>query len=406
MTKISKSISFQIYLYYNINNKRGASHTMKKINEIKLAELKEFCLTYEIDHTLSMKMNHDLKFGFLEEETLNYIWNGSQRLRDTLITKDATPTSAELKEAQELFKTRIYAYLENGVTLTETLTSLRSDINETIYHKRKVLQQLSEKNGELFTQNLLFQSLSGFQQFLNSKRFLDIMKYSDYDEWISKRNRLEYELSDRFREYIEVFGMDALKQNKELYKTYFNNLEYVEEPFFVVDNGRFAYCSELLEMICRFKHYEWSKMTDADQDLYHKIYQELVGFFKKSNRSDYFQRIVSNPSKPFTLEKSFSGRVSSFLNHVLDIELAKIERGYLQTHKEHVFEIIEISKLMNQPKLLEKAYILYHELLPEENHLYRRHHIGTSSLTGNISDSRKIKYPEREYQIFCKVCMK
>lgn len=379
---------------------------MKKINELKLEELKEFCRTYQIDHTLAMKMDHDLKFGFLEEETLNYIWHGSDSLKSALIAHDATPTTTELKEAQELFKTRIYAYLENGVTLTETLMSLREDINETIHHKRKVLQQLSEKNAELFTQNLLFQSLTGFQQFMTSKRFLDIMKYPDYDEWISKRNRLEYELSDRFKEYIEVFGMDALKQNKELYKTYFNNLEYVEEPFFVVDNGRFAYCSELLEMICRFKHYEWDKMTDENQDLYHKIYQVLVEFFKKSNRSDYFQRIISNPTTPFTLEKNFVSRVSSFLNHVFDIELAKIERGYLQTHKEHVFEIIEISKLMNQPKLLEKAYLLYHELLPEENSLYRRHHVGTTNLTGTTMSSRKIKYPEREYQIFCKVCMK
>ncbi len=379
---------------------------MKKINELKLEELREFCQTYHIDHTLAMKMDHDLKFGFLEEETLNYIWHGSDSLRSALISKDATPTTSELKEAQELFKTRIYAYLENGVTLTETLVSLRDDINETLYHKRKVLQQLSEKNGELFTQNLLFQSLTGFQQFMTSKRFLDIMKYPDYDEWISKRNRLEYELSDRFKEYIEVFGMDVLKQNKELYKTYFNNLEYVEEPFFVVDNGRFAYCSELLEMICRFKHYEWNKMTDEDQDLYHKIYQELVEFFKRSNRSDYFQRIISNPTTPFTLEKNFVGRVSSFLNHVFDIELAKVERGYLQTHKEHVFEMIEISKLMNQPKLLEKAYLLYHELRPEENNLYRRHHVGTTNFTGTTAKSRKIKYPEREYQIFCKVCMK
>lgn len=379
---------------------------MGKINELKLEELKEFCRTYRVDHTLAMKMNHDLKFGFLEEETLNYIWNGSASLRNTLIPKDATPTITELNEAQELFKARLYAYLENGVTLTETLSSLRDDINETLYHKRKVLQELSEKNAELFTQNLLFQSLSGFQQFMTSKRFLDIMKYPDYDEWISKRNRLEYELSDHFKEYIDVFGMEVLKQNKELYKTYFNNLEYVEEPFFVVDNGRFAYCSELLEMICRVKHYEWEKMSDFDQDLYHKIYQELVDFFKKSNRTDYFQRIISNPSKPFTLSKSFTGRVSSFLNHVFDIELAKIERGYLQTHKEHVFEIIEISKLMNQPKLLEKAYILYHELLPEENHLYRKRHIGSNIIEGHIRRSRKIKYPLKEYQIFCKVCMK
>lgn len=377
-----------------------------KINEIKLEELKEFCRTYGVDHTLSMKMNHDLRFGYLEEDVLDYIWSGSKRLRDTLIPRDATPTSTELREAQSLFKKRLYAYLENGVTLTETLTSLRDEINETLYHKRQVLQQLSEKNAELFTQNLLFQSLTGFQQFMNSKRFLDVMKYPDYDEWISKRNRLEYELSDRFKEYIDVFGMETLKQNKELYKTYFNNLEYVEEPFFVVDNGRFAYCSELLEMICRFKHYEWDNMTDQDQDLYHKIYQELVDFFKESNRSDYFQRIISSPSTPFILEKSFSSRISSFLNHVFDIELAKIERGYLQTHKDHVFEMIEISKLMNQPKLLEKAYILYHELLPEENNLYRRHHIGSAKIIVDIRNSRKIKYPEREYRVFCKVCTK
>lgn len=379
---------------------------MKRINEIKLTELKEFCRTYEIDHTLTMKLLHDLKSGFLEKEILDYIWNGSTSLRDALIPKGATPTQAELKEAQNLFENKLYAYFENGVTLTETLVSLREDINETIYRKRQVLQQLSEKNGELFTQNLLFQSLNGFQQFMVSKRFLDIMKYPDYDEWISKRNRLEYELSERFKEYIEVFGMDVLKQNKELYKTYYNNLEYVEEPFFVVDNGRFAYCSELLEMICRFKHYEWDKMTDSEQDLYHKIYQELVDFFKQSNRSDYFQRIISNPGVPFTLEKSFVSRVSSFLNHVFDIELAKVERGYLQTHKEHVFEIIEISKLMNQTKLLEKAYILYHELLPEENHLYRRHHLTHNVISGDVKNSRKIKYPEREYQVFCKVCRK
>ena len=147
-------------------------------------------------------------------------------------------------------------------------------------------------------------------------------------------------------------------------------------------------------------------MTDNDQDLYHKIYQELVDFFKKSNRSDYFQRIVSEPCVKFTLQKSFSGRVSAFLNHVLDIELAKIERGYLQTHKEHVFEMIETSKLLNQPKLIEKAYILYHELIPEETSLYRKHRLGTARVVAHIQNSRKIKYPEREYQIFCKACLK
>lgn len=379
---------------------------MGKISDIKLSELNEFCKAYQIDHTLAMKLNHDLRYGLLEDETLNYIWTDSKGLRETLIDANATPTQAELNEALRMFKERIYDYLGNGVTLTNTLVALQKDINENIYHKRKVLQQLSEKNAELFTQNLLFQSLTGFQQFMTSKRFLDIMKYPDYDEWISKRNRLEYELSDRFKEYIEVFGMETLKQNKELYKTYYNNLEYVEEPFFVVDNGRFAYCSELLELICRFKHYEWDKMTDNDHDLYHKIYQELVDFFKKSNRSDYFQRIVSEPCVKFTLQKSFSGRVSAFLNHVLDIELAKIERGYLQTHKEHVFEMIEISKLLNQPKLIEKAYILYHELIPEETSLYRKHRLGTARVVAHIQNSRKIKYPEREYQIFCKACLK
>ena len=78
----------------------------------------------------------------------------------------------------------------------------------------------------------------------------------------------------------------------------------------------------------------------------------------------------------------------------------------MQTHKEHVFEMIEISKLLNQPKLLEKAYILYHELIPEENSLYRRHRLGTVHIYANVSDARKIKYPEREYQIFCKACIK
>ncbi len=379
---------------------------MKKISDIKLSELREFCKAYQIDHTLAMKFQHDLRYGTLEDETLNYIWSDSKGLRETLIKADTTPTQAELNEARQMFKTRIYEYLENGATLTNTLVSLQKEINDTLYRKREVLQKLSEKNAELFAQNLLFQSLTGFQTFMTSKRFLDIMKYPDYDEWISKRNRLEYELSDCFKEYIEVFGMDTLKQNKELYKAYYNNLEYVEEPFFVVDNGRFAYCSELLELICRFKHYEWDKMTDHDQDLYHKIYQELVDFFKQSNRSDYFQRIVSEPCVKFTLQKSFSGRVTAFLNHVLDIEIAKIERGYLQTHKEHVFEMIEISKLLNQPKLLEKAYILYHELIPEENSLYRRHRLGTVHIYANVSDARKIKYPEREYQIFCKACIK
>ena len=104
--------------------------------------------------------------------------------------------------------------------------------------------------------------------------------------------------------------------------------------------------------------------------------------------------------------KSFLCRITAFLTHLLKIELAKIERGYLQTHKEHVLEIIEISKLLNQPKLLEKAYILYQRLIPEENGMYSRHHIGAIKLDASVSNSRKIKYPEREFEIFCKACLK
>ncbi len=379
---------------------------MIKVKEIKLGELREFCRAYKIDHTLTMKFLNDLKSGTLEESMLDYLWTDSKGLKEALIDANATPTEKELNEALQMFKNKIYEYLENGVTLTNSLISLQKEINETLYHKRQILQSLSQKNAELFTQNLLFQSLTGFQRFMTTKRFLDIMKYKDYDEWISKRNKLEYELSDNFKEYIKVFGMEALKQNKELFKTYYNNLEYIEEPFFVVDNGRFAYCSELLELICRFKQYEWDKMTDRDQDLYHKIYQELVDFYKKSNRTDYFQRIISEPCEKFSLQKSFTGRITAFLNHVLDIELAKIERGYLQTHKEHVLEIIEISKLLNQPKLLEKAYMLYQGLIPEDNGMYSRHRIGAIKLDASVSNSRKIKYPEREFQIFCKACLK
>ena len=275
---------------------------MIKVNEIKLGELREFCRAYKIDHTLTMKFLNDLKSGILEESMLDYLWTDSKGLKEALIDANATPTEKELNEALQMFKNKIYEYLENGVTLTNSLISLQKEINETLYHKRQILQNLSQKNAELFTQNLLFQSLTGFQRFMTTKRFLDIMKYKDYDEWISKRNKLEYELSDNFKEYIKVFGMEALKQNKELFKTYYNNLEYIEEPFFVVDNGRFAYCSELLELICRFKQYEWDKMTDRDQDLYHKIYQELVDFYKKSNRTDYFQRIISEPCEKFSLQ--------------------------------------------------------------------------------------------------------
>ena len=140
-----------------------------------------------------MKFQHDLRYGTLEDETLNYIWSDSKGLRETLIKADTTPTQAELNEARQMFKTRIYEYLENGATLTNTLVSLQKEINDTLYRKREVLQKLSEKNAELFAQNLLFQSLTGFQTFMTTKRFLDIMKNPDYDERISKRNRREDE---------------------------------------------------------------------------------------------------------------------------------------------------------------------------------------------------------------------
>ena len=89
---------------------------MKKISDIKLSELREFCKAYQIDHTLAMKFQHDLRYGTLEDETLNYIWSDSKGLRETLIKADTTPTQAELNEARQMFKTRIYEYLENGAT--------------------------------------------------------------------------------------------------------------------------------------------------------------------------------------------------------------------------------------------------------------------------------------------------
>ena len=58
---------------------------MKKISDIKLSELREFCKAYQIDHTLAMKFQHDLRYGTLEDETLNYIWSDSKGLRETLM---------------------------------------------------------------------------------------------------------------------------------------------------------------------------------------------------------------------------------------------------------------------------------------------------------------------------------
>lgn len=374
----------------------------------KIDSFINFCKQFKIDTTLRYKMTFDLKkLGTLSDELLEYIWLDSSLLRDYVIGENNHVNDMDMISIRNDFINEVnkFVYGNDNITLEKKIDVFKDDVQKTIKIKDELLKELNNKNAELFSKNMMFQSLSGFKQFMVSKNFIDIMKHEEYDKWIIDRNEIEYELKNLFDDYLKKFGEEDLKTHRELYKGYINNLGYLDEPWFPVNNGRFKYLDSLLRIICRFKKHNYKNADDLDKKICDLLYNLLVDYFKKSKRQDYFQIIISENTKPFVIDKSLRRRVFTFLNHALEIETSKIYRGKILTDDRCVTELIAVAheySLKVNDKVLPKkiGQLIYLNDRPFEILKLKNCHAKCV-----ISKARVIKYPKKEFLIIKNVKM-
>lgn len=394
----------------SLENYRDNTNTVANFFEdkvfTKVDSFINFCKQFNIDTTLRYKMTFDLKnLGVISDDILEYIWLDSLSLRNYIIG-DNKINEKDMLSIKNDFINEIDRFMrEEDSDLVKRIDEFRDNIQKTIKLKEDMIKDLNGKNAELFSKNMMFQSLSGFKQFMTSKNFVDIMKHEEYDKWIIDRNEIEYELKNMFEDYLEKFSEEDLKSHRELYKSYINNLSYLDEPWLPVNNGRFKYLDSLLRLICRFKKHNYKSADELDKKICDLLYNLLVDYFKKSKRQDYFQIIISENTKPFIVNKLLRRRVFTFLNHALEIEISKIYRGKVETDDRCVTELIAVSheyslKVNDKvlPRKIEK--LIYLNERPFEIKKFDK-----CKIKGNIAKARMIKYPNKEFLIIKNVNM-
>ena len=375
----------------------------------KTSSFSEFCQIFKIDPTLGGKILYDLRFNNrVDEEIIRYIWNDSEKLRNYLtlgLNDNKLLFDEDIENIKNEFNTIIIDFVnsDNNCDLMYVLQQQLIKTKNMIGKRKDIIERISKKNAELFSVNMSFQSLPGFKKFVISKNFLDIMNYEEYDNWIDSRNAIENNLSELFKEYIAEFGYDNLQKNKDLYKIYLNNVGYLDEPWSRVNNGRFKYLDNLLNIVCKYKKYHYKDDTQNDRELCDFVYLFLVNYFKKYNRSDYFQIIMSNNYEPFFEKKPFSKRISFYFNQSLEIETAKLYRGGLERDKTNVDELVLLIKQYaekTQDRLL-LSKIDYYNKMNSKTYVIKK--MINTDIKAINSFSRKIKIPVNQFEVIVSI---